>query len=87
MNKRVDLRLSISEVSKAVMYECWYDYVKKKYRKKGKVMIHGCRQFCSPKRCLNKIVRLFANDNKIIKLIDKTIIKKIVRYCLVMVIK
>ena len=37
MNKRLDLRLSIFEVSKAVMYECWYDYVKKKYRKKAKL--------------------------------------------------
>ena len=34
MNKPVYLVLSISELSKIVMYEFWYDYVKPKYRKK-----------------------------------------------------
>ena len=34
MNKPVYLGLSILEISKIVMYEFWYDYVKPKYRKK-----------------------------------------------------
>ena len=32
MNKPVYLGLSILEMSKTVMYELWYDYVKLKYR-------------------------------------------------------
>ena len=31
MNKSVYLGLSILELSKTVMYELWYDYVKPKY--------------------------------------------------------
>ena len=31
MNKPIYLRLSILEISKIIMYEFWYDYVKKKY--------------------------------------------------------
>ena len=34
MNKPVYLRLSILELSKILMYECWYDYVKPKYGEK-----------------------------------------------------
>ena len=34
MNKPVFLGLSISEISKLVMFELWYDYVKPKYREK-----------------------------------------------------
>ena len=34
MNKPVSLGLSISEISKLVMFELWYDYVKPKYREK-----------------------------------------------------
>ena len=36
MNKPVYLRLSILELSKVLMYEFWYDYVKPKYGKKAK---------------------------------------------------
>ena len=36
MNKSVYLGLSILELSKILMYEFWYDYVKPKYRKKAK---------------------------------------------------
>ena len=36
MNKPVYLGLSILEISKIIMYEFWYDYVKPKYRKKAK---------------------------------------------------
>ena len=32
MNKSVYLGLSILNISKIVMYEIWYDYVKPKYR-------------------------------------------------------
>ena len=31
MNKPIYLRLSILQISKIIMYEFWYDYVKKKY--------------------------------------------------------
>ena len=37
MNKPVYLGLSILELSKTVMYEFWYDYVKTKYREKAKM--------------------------------------------------
>ena len=37
MNKPVYLGLSILELSKIVMYECWYDYLKPKYGKIGKL--------------------------------------------------
>ena len=31
MNKPIYLRLSILEISKLLIYECWYDYMKPKY--------------------------------------------------------
>ena len=31
MNKPIDLGLSILEISKTLMYEFWYDYMKAKY--------------------------------------------------------
>ena len=37
MNKPVYLRLSILELSKVLIYEFWYDYVKPKYGKKAKL--------------------------------------------------
>ena len=37
MNKPVYLRLSILDLSKTVMYEFWYDYVKPKYDEKAKL--------------------------------------------------
>ena len=37
VDKPVYLGLSILEVSKIVMYEFWYDYVKQKYKEKGKL--------------------------------------------------
>ena len=36
MNKPVYLGLSILELSKIVIYEFWYDFVKRKYGEKGK---------------------------------------------------
>ena len=37
MNKFVQLGLSILELSKTLMYEFWYDYVKPKYGGKAKL--------------------------------------------------
>ena len=37
MNKPIYLGLSILELSKILMYELWYDYVKPKYGKKAKL--------------------------------------------------
>ena len=37
MNKPVHLGLSILELSKILMYEFWYDYVKLKYDEKAKL--------------------------------------------------
>ena len=37
MNKPTYLGLSILELSKKLMYECWYDYVKPKYGTKAKL--------------------------------------------------
>ena len=36
MNKPVYLGLSILELSKILIYQFWYDYVKPKYGKKGR---------------------------------------------------
>ena len=40
MNKSVYLGLSILEISKTVLYEFWYDYVKLKYGEKGRIIFH-----------------------------------------------
>ena len=37
MNKPVYLGLSILELSKILMYEFWYDYIKPKYSKRAKL--------------------------------------------------
>ena len=37
MNKPVYLGLSISEISKTLMYEFWYDYIKPKYQNNAKL--------------------------------------------------
>ena len=37
INKPVYLELSILELSKILMYEFWYDYVKRKYGEKAKL--------------------------------------------------
>ena len=45
MNKSVWLDLSISDMSKTVMYECWYDYVKHKIWWKCKTLLYGYMYF------------------------------------------
>ena len=37
MNKPVYLGLSILDISKTLMYESWYDYIKPKYQNNGKL--------------------------------------------------
>ena len=37
MNKLVNLGLSLIEISKSLMYEFWYDYIKKKYQNNAKL--------------------------------------------------
>ena len=38
MNKPIYLGLSLLDLSKTVMYESWYDYVKPKYGEKSKTL-------------------------------------------------
>ena len=45
MNKSVYLGLSILELSKFLMYGFWYDYVKPKYGKKGKLCYMDTNSF------------------------------------------
>ena len=44
MNKLVHLRLSTLNLSKTVMYEFWYGYVKPKYAENTKNLLYGYRQ-------------------------------------------
>ena len=44
MNKPAYLGLPILELSKTVIYEFWYDYVKQKYCEKSKIVLYGYRQ-------------------------------------------
>ena len=41
MNKPIYLGLSIFEIRKIIIYECWYDYVKNKYGDMVNVMLYG----------------------------------------------
>ena len=45
MNKLVYLGLSILEISKTLMYELWYDYIKPKYRNNAKLFYVGTVSF------------------------------------------
>ena len=37
MNKPIYLGMSIFDISKTLIYEFWYDYVKPKYKQKAKL--------------------------------------------------
>ena len=45
MNKPVHLGMSILDLSKTLMYEFWYDYVKPKYKGKAKICYMGTDSF------------------------------------------
>ena len=45
MNKPVYLGLSILEISKTLMYEFWYDYIKPKYQDNAKLCYMGADSF------------------------------------------
>ena len=45
MNRPVCLRLLILELSKLLMYEFWYDYVKPKYGQKAKLYYRDTNNF------------------------------------------
>ena len=45
MNKPVYLGLSILDLSKTVMYEFWYDYIKTKYDERGKLCYMDTNSF------------------------------------------
>ena len=45
INKYLDLRLSILDLSKAVMHELWSDYVKRKYGENTKLCYMGTDSF------------------------------------------
>ena len=45
MNNLVYLGFSKLELSKILVYEFWYDFVKPKYSKKTKILFYGYRQF------------------------------------------
>ena len=41
MTITVHLRLSVLQLSKILMYQFWYDYVKPIYGKKNKIVLYG----------------------------------------------
>ena len=45
MNKSMYLGLSISDISKTLMYEFWYDYVKPKYEQNAKLCYMDTENF------------------------------------------
>ena len=45
LNKPIYLGQAIFDISKTLMYEFWYDYLKPKYGKKNKTMLYGHGQF------------------------------------------
>ena len=47
MNKPVYLGLSVLELSKVLMYQFWYEYVKRKYGKKVKLCYMDIIDFVS----------------------------------------
>ena len=50
MNKLVYLGLSVIKLSKILMYEVWYDYVKPKFGEKAQTVLYEYRQ----SHCIHK---------------------------------
>ena len=46
MNKSVYLGMFIPDISKALMYEFWYDYIKPKYKDSAKLCYMDTDSFC-----------------------------------------
>ena len=44
INKPIYLGQAILDISKTLMYEFWYDYIKPKYGDKAKTMLYEYRQ-------------------------------------------
>ena len=61
MNKAIYLGLSILELSKIVMYEFWYDYVKPKYRQKTKLCFMDTDSFIVHVK-IDHIYKIIAED-------------------------
>ena len=53
LNKPVYLGMSILDISKTLMYEFWYDYVKPKYRDKAKLCYMNTDSF---------VINIFTED-------------------------
>ena len=47
MNKLVHLGVSILEISKTLLYEFWYDYIKPKYQENAKLCSMDTNTFIS----------------------------------------
>ena len=62
MNKNVYLGLSILDLSKTVMYEFWYDYVKLKYGENAKLYYMDTNSFIHVKK--EAIYKVIAKDVK-----------------------
>ena len=59
MNKPVYLGMSILDISKTLMYEFWYDYVKPKYKEKAKLCYMDTDSFA-----INIFTKDFSDDIK-----------------------
>ena len=53
MNKPVYLGMSILDISKTLMYEFWYDYIKPRYKDKAKLCYKGTDSF---------VINIFTED-------------------------
>ena len=58
MKKSVYLEPSILELSKIVMHEFWYDYVKRNYGKKSKIVLYWYIEF----HCIHKTAGIHINN-------------------------
>ena len=74
MNKLVYLGLSILDLSKTVMYEFWYDYVKPKYGENAKLLLYGYRQLhCSCKQNIfMKILKKMLKQDLTFQILNET---------------